>query len=250
MSSIELICGDCLEKMKDIPNNSIDMVLCDLPYGVLSLKWDCVLPMDALWLHYERILKSNGAVLLFGTEPFSSYLRMGNINWYKYDYIWVKTKAGNFSSCRKIPMKYHENISVFYKDYPTYNMPNLHTIEPVKSGRKNKGSNAQQASNGDINYIQTESGFNESVLYYSNKSGKGYSFHPTQKPIELLEYLIKIYTNEGMAVLDNTMGSGSTMVACVNTNRNGIGIELDEKYYNIACQRVKQAENEKETTLF
>lgn len=242
MSEIKLIHGDCLERMKEIPDGSVDMVLCDLPYGVLSLRWDSVLPVDKLWEQYKRVVKPNGAILLFGTEPFSSHLRLSNDKWYKYDYIWVKTKAGNFASCRKVPMKYHENISVFYKDYPTYNMPNLHKIEPVKSGRKNKGSNAQQYSNGDISYMQTESGFNNSVLYYSNKSGKGYSFHPTQKPIDLLEYLIKIYTHEGMTVLDNTMGSGSTGVACVNTNRNFIGIELDETYFGIAEKRIKEAQ--------
>lgn len=250
MDDIHLIHGDCLVEMKNIPYKSVDCIICDLPYGVLSLKWDSAIPLDKLWEEYNRILKRNGVVCLFGTEPFSSYIRMSNMKMYKYDYIWVKTKAGNFASCRKVPMKYHENISVFYDKGITYNMPNLHKIKPIKSGRKNKGANAKQCS-GRENYYQCESGFNESVLYYSNKSGKGYSYHPTQKPIGLIEYLIKVYSNEGDLILDNCMGSGSTGVAAVNTNRKFIGIELDENYFNIAKQRIEEAIRKKnEKTLF
>ena len=249
-NDIKLIHGDCLEKMNDIADGSVDMVLCDLPYGVLSLSWDKLLPIDKLWDKYNRIVKDNGAIILFGTEPFSSLIRTSNLKSYKYDYVWVKTKAGNFASCRKVPMKYHENIMVFYRSFPTYNLTNLHSVKPIKSGRKNKGANAKQITICDINYMQTESGFNESVLYYSNKSGKGYSYHPTQKPVALLEYLIRTYSNENDLILDNTCGSGSTGVAAVNTNRRFIGIEKDDNYFEIAQKRIGEAIKQKQQTLF
>ena len=249
MQDIELWHGDCLDLMKDIPDKSIDCIICDLPYGVLSLMWDSVIPLDKLWEEYNRVLKRNGVVCLFGTEPFSSYIRMSNMKMYKYDYIWVKTKAGNFASCRKVPMKCHENISVFYDKGITYNMPNLHKIKPIKNGRKNKGANAKQCS-GRENYYQCESGFNESVLYYSNKSGKGYSYHPTQKPIGLIEYLIKVYSNEGDLILDNTAGSMTTAIAAINTNRRCICIERDDHYFEIGSDRVKKHIQEQKMKLF
>ncbi len=242
MEEIRLIKGDCIVEMQKLIDEGVkvDMVLTDPPYGVLSLKWDKQLINNAMWDKLSLLSNNNTPTLLFGTEPFSSHVRLSNIKNYRYDFMWIKTKAANFASCRKVPMKYHENIMVFYKAYPTYNMPNLHTISPIKSGRKNKGANAQQASSGDIEYMQRESGFNQSVLYYSNKSGKGYSYHPTQKSVELLEHLIKIYTNEGDTVLDFTMGSFSTAIACLNTKRNFIGIELDEKYFEIAKKRINE----------
>ena len=238
MEDIKLLNGDCLELMKDIPDKSIDMILCDLPYGTTACKWDNVIPFEPLWGQYNRVIKDNGAIVLFGSEPFSSRLRMSNIKNYKYDWIWKKTKAGNFAQCRKNPMKYHENISVFYKKYPTFNLWNLKKLEkPINSSRKNKGSNLGHCVDKG-SYMQTETGFHNSILEFSNKSGKGYSYHPTQKPVELLEYLIKTYTNENETVLDNCMGSGSTGVACVNTNRKFIGIELDENYFKIAKERI------------
>lgn len=239
---VELYKGDCLEVMQDLIDKGVkvDMILTDPPYNVLNLEWDNIIPFDKMWHNINLLLNPNKATILFGTEPFSSRLRISNIKRYKYDFIWVKTKAGNFASCRKVPMKYHELISVFYDKLDTYNMPNLKSIKPIKSGRINKGANAKQASNGNCNYMQTESGFNQSVLYYSNKSGKGYSFHPTQKPVELLEHLIKIYTNEGDTVLDFTMGSGSTGVAALQTGRRFIGIELDDKYFEIARKRIME----------
>ena len=249
-NDIQLIHGDCLEKMNDIADGSVDMVLCDLPYGVLSLSWDKLLPIDKLWDKYNRIVKDNGAIILFGTEPFSSLIRTSNLKSYKYDYVWVKTKAGNFASCRKVPMKYHENIMVFYRSFPTYNLTNLHSVKPIKNGRKNKGANAKQITICDINYMQTESGFNESVLYYSNKSGKGYSYHPTQKPVALLEYLINTYSNEGNLILDNTAGSMSTAIAAINTNRKCICIEKDDEYFRIGSERVEKRLKEIKEDLF
>lgn len=237
---IDLRQGDCLEVMKEIPDKSVDMILCDLPYGTTACKWDIVIPFEPLWEQYKRIIKDNGAIVLFGSEPFASNIRLSNLKMYKYDYIWVKTKAGNFALARKNPMKLHENILVFYNKFPTYNLFNLQKLKtPILSSRKNKGANLGHCIDKG-NYKQTETGFHKSILNFSNKSGKGYSYHPTQKPVALLEYLIKTYTNENETVLDNCMGSGSTGIACVNTNRNFIGIELDENYFNIAKDRIEK----------
>lgn len=240
---MELIHGDCLEEMDKLIERKIkvDCILTDPPYGTTACKWDAIIPFDDMWQRINKLIKDDGAIILFGSEPFSSALRMSNIKEYKYDWIWEKTKAGNFALCRKNPMKYHENISVFYNKFPTYNLWKLKRLDkPINSSRKNKGSNLGHCVDKG-GYKQEYTGFHNSILKFSNKSGKGYSFHPTQKPIELLEYLIKTYTNENELVLDFTMGSGSTGVACVNTNRDFIGIELEENYFNIAKERIKTA---------
>ena len=236
---IQLIKGECIEQMKQIPSGSIDAIITDPPYGTTACKWDSVIPFELMWEQLNRIIKPNGAIVLFGSEPFSSALRMSNIKNYKYDWVWEKTKAGNFAQCRKNPMKYHENILVFYANFPTFNLINLKKLDkPILNSRKNKGANLGHVSNGAKEYYQTETGFHRSIIKYSNKSGKGYSFHPTQKPVELMEYLIKTYTNENETVLDFTMGSGSTGVAAKNLNRSFIGIELDDKYFEIAENRI------------
>lgn len=230
--------GDCLELMNGIPDVSVDMILADLPYGTTSCKWDIIIPFDKLWEQYKRVLKDNGAIVLFGSEPFSTSLRSSNLSMYKYDWIWEKSKAGNFALARKNPMKYHENISVFYKCFPTYNLWRLKKLDkPVKSSRKNKGGNLHHVSDKG-GYFQTETGFHNSILRFSH--GNGVTSHPTEKPVALLEYLIKTYTNDGEIVLDNVIGSGSTAIACMNTNRNFIGIELNEAYYNISKERVEK----------
>ncbi|MGL4662064.1 MAG: DNA-methyltransferase [Culicoidibacterales bacterium] len=238
---IQLIKGDCLIEMQNIPDKSVDMICADLPYGTTSLKWDSIIPFEPLWAHYKRIIKDNGAIVLFGSQPFTSALVMSNVKMFKYSFNWIKTKAGNFALCKKNPMKLHEDILVFYNKFPTYNLFDLKKIEkPIKSSRKNKGANLGHCvDNG--NYSQTETGYHKSNLYFSNKSGAGYSFHPTQKPVPLLEYLIKTYTNEGETVLDNTFGSCTTGIACLNTNRNFIGIEMDDKYFEIASKRIGEA---------
>lgn len=234
--------GDCLEVMDKLIKEGIivDAIITDPPYGTTACKWDSVIPFDEMWKTLNKLIKPNGAIVLFGSEPFSSNLRMSNIKNYKYDWIWRKTKAGNFALCKKNPMKYHENISVFYSKFPTFNLWNLKKLEkPINNSRRNKGANLGHCvDKGD--YKQTHTGYHNSILEFSNKSGKGYSFHPTQKPVDLLEYLIKTYTNENELVLDFTMGSGSTGVACMNTNRRFIGIELDENYFNIAKQRIEE----------
>lgn len=240
ISKVELLQGDCLELMKNIPDKSIDMILCDLPYGTTRCKWDEVIPFDPLWGQYNRIIKDNGAVVLFATEPFGSKLRLSNLKNYKYDWIWDKVKGTGFLNAKKQPMRNHELLCVFYKKQCTYN--------PQKTfGHVRKCSSAVSKRNGkkteiygdyiNTNYDSTER-YPRSIQIFSTDVQKS-ALHPTQKPVLLLEYLIKTYTNSGETVLDNCMGSGSTGVACVNTNRNFIGIELDESYFNIAKDRIE-----------
>jgi len=242
---IQLLHGDCLELMKDIPDKSIDMILCDLPYGTTACKWDNVIPFDPLWEQYNRIIKPNGAICLFGSEPFSSTLRMSNIKHFRYDWIWEKTIASNFSLSRKQPNKKHENVMVFYKKQPTYN-PQMECGKPYKDkARKRTVSvhGGKETTKKPIENIGTR--YPSSVQKFSN--GNNGNVHPTQKPVPLLEYLIRTYTNEGETVLDNCMGSGSTGVACVNLKRNFIGIELEEEYFKIAEERINNARLNQQT---
>lgn len=230
---MKLLQGDCLELMKDIPDKSVDLILCDLPYGTTHNKWDTVISFDKLWAQYNRIIKDNGAILLFSQMPFGANLIMSNPKMFRYEWIWEKTQATGHLNAKKMPMKAHENILVFYKHLPTYN-PQMRTgfkAYTQKSGRasSNYGSQIQviTENNGERYPID--------IVEFEKDSDK---LHPTQKPVVLLEYLIKTYTNEGDTVLDNCMGSGSTGVACKNTNREFIGMELDEKYFKIACDRI------------
>lgn len=231
--------GDCLEIMPHIPSNSIDMILCDLPYGTTACKWDNVIPFEPLWEQYHRIIKDNGAIVLFGAEPFSSKLRISNMKNYKYDWIWEKSKATNFLNAKKQPLRAYENICIFYDKQPTYN-PQM-----SEGGSYNKGIRKQQTKDdvyGEFNQVEVKSDglrYPRNVIYFKTAESEGETHHKTQKPVALLEYLIKTYTNENYTVLDNCMGSGSTGVACVHTNRNFIGIELDEGYFNIAKERIE-----------
>ena len=239
--NIELYNGDCLELMKNIPDKSIDMILCDLPYGTTACKWDTVIPFEPLWEQYNRIIKDNGAIVLFGSEPFSSALRMNNIKDYRYDLIWEKNNAGNFQLAKKQFLKYHENISVFYKKQPTYNPQGIIKLEkPIIQSNKGKAGKLGHLGSEKKRkvYSQEYTNYPKTILRFARPSKP---LHPTQKPVELLEYLIKTYTIEGEVVLDNCMGSGSTGVACVNTNRNFIGMELDNNYFNIAKERIYKA---------
>lgn len=225
--------------MKDIPDGSVDMILCDLPYGTTSCSWDVVIPFEQLWEQYNRIIKDNGAVVLFGSEPFSSRLRMSNIYNYKYDWIWEKDKPSNFAVAKKRPLKYHENISIFCKSTCKYN-PQMWQGKPnhsVGKGIRNKESESSFLSTMTVTNKTDGLKYPKSIIQ-TNRESK--PVHPTQKPVPLLEYLIKTYTNESETVLDNCMGSGSTGVACVNTNRKFIGIELDDTYYEIAKNRIEQ----------
>ena len=237
MNDIKLIHGDCLQEMKNIPDKSIDMILCDLPYGTTQNKWDSIIPLEQLWEQYKRIIKDNGAILLFGSQPFTTILNYSNISNYRYEWIWIKNNSTGFQLANKRPLKKHEVISVFYKKQPTYNPQGL--IEYNKTNKRGSmGENWSEMNSN--NYIQKWTNYPTQILEYKHDKQK---LHPTQKPVALLEYLIKTYSNECEVVLDNCMGSGSTGVACINTNRKFIGIELDEKYFEIAKKRIEEAKN-------
>jgi len=241
MAKIELIQGDCLEKMKDIPDGSIDMILCDLPYGTTACKWDTIIPFEPLWEQYKRIIKDNGAIVLFGSEPFSSNLRVSNLREYKYDWIWDKVRPSGFQIAKYAPMKRHEIISVFCNGTPTWYPQKEKRDKPIK-GKKGKVCSSSNSSplkyNDGITRTYTDKN-PQSILVFSKQSDGKY-VHPTQKPVALFEYLIKTYTKENETVLDNCMGSGTTGVACVNLNRNFIGIEKDDKYFEIAEKRINE----------
>lgn len=234
--TVKLYKGDCLEIMKDISDKSVDMILCDLPYGTTKCRWDTIIPFEPLWNQYNRIIKDNGAIVLFGTEPFSSYLRLSNIKNYRYDIIWEKPNNTNFMRLKKEIGKRHENISIFYKKQPTYN-PQMVEGKPYKDNRTIRKS-WEGVSNQHIKKPINNNGtrYPGSIQKFCNVNRN--TIHPTQKPVDLLEFLIKTYTNEGELVLDNCMGSGSTGVACLKSNRNFIGIEKDEKYFDIAYNRI------------
>ena len=230
---IDLRCGDCLEIMKDIPDKSIDMILCDLPYGTTACKWDTIIPFEPLWEQYNRIIKDNGAIVLFSQMPFTAELVHSNLKLFRYEWIWQKDNGTGFLNAKKMPLKIHENILVFYKKLPTYN-PQMRTgFKPYKCKQGRHSTNYGAYEQGHITESNGER-YPIDIIEFKKDSG----LHPTQKPVALLEYLIKTYTNENDVVLDNCMGSGSTGVASINTNRNFIGIELDENYFNIAKERI------------
>lgn len=227
--------GDCLELMKDIPDKSIDMILCDLPYGTTKNKWDSMISFEHLWYQYKRIVKENSPIVLFGSEPFSSKLRISNLKMYRYDWIWNKKSFANQMCAKFQPLKIQENISVFsIKKHNYYPQGLIRCNKITKQGKKiteNLGGGERATS-----YYQEFTNYPRNILEFSLDKNK---LHPTQKPVTLLEYLIKTYTKEGETVLDNCMGSGSTGIACQNTHRYFIGFELDENYFNIAKKRLK-----------
>lgn len=234
---IDLYNGDCLEVMKNIPDKSVDMILCDLPYGTTACKWDTIIPFEPLWEQYKRITKENAAIVLFGSEPFSSKLRMSNLNMYKYDWVWDKITATGMTTAKYQPMKEHELVSVFGKGKIKY-FPIMEKMDkPERYKCYKKSDSSPLAHNDNIVRVRTEK-YPKTILKYSNSNRKN-RVHPTQKPVALCEYLIKTYTKENDTVLDNCMGSGTTGVACKHLNRNFIGIELDEKYFNIAKERIE-----------
>ncbi len=233
--------GNCLEVMKDIADNSIDMVLCDLPYGTTKCKWDVIIPLDELWNIYTRIIKGNGVIVLFGSEPFSSYLRLSNLKWYKYDLYWQKEKPTNFFQLKRRFGKTTENICVFYKKQPTYNPQMVkYCGKPITNKPKGKHNSILTGINKEV-FAYEDNGYRYpcDILKF-NRVQLGTTLHDTQKPVDLLEYLVKTYTNENDLVLDNCIGSGSTAVACINTGRNYIGIELQQEYVDIANKRINE----------
>ena len=251
---IKLKQGNCLELMPQIPSGSVDMILCDLPYGTTACKWDTVIPFEPLWAEYKRIIKKNGAIVLFGQEPFSSYLRLSNLEWFKYDWYWRKSRPSGFTNAKLKPLKDVETVSVFSEGMTAngslrnmpYNPQGLEKVDkewkrPKKYMDGDKGVNPARESHKLERVIENE-GYPRQILDYANPNKD--VLHPTQKPVALCEYLIKTYTNEGDWVLDNCMGSGTTGVACVNTNRNFIGIEQEEKYFIIAKQRIMDTQDQ------
>lgn len=257
MSSIDLQQGDCLELMKDIPSKSIDLILCDLPYGTTRNKWDSIIDLDRLWADYDRIIKDNGAILLFAQTPFDKVLGVSNLKHLRYEIIWQKTAPTGFLNAKKMPMKAHENILVFYKKLPTYNpqmtQGHLRKVSSKSSRKKSVERQKLKVDNNDSNYNfygESAEGYDSTERYPLSvqvfaKDQQKENYHPTQKPVALLEWLIKTYTNEGDLVLDNCMGSGSTGVACVNTNRDFIGFELNEQYFEIAKERINKVVEKK-----
>lgn len=240
---IDLRHGDCLELMKSIPDGSIDLVLTDPPYGTTACKWDNIIPFEPMWAELKRITKDNGAICLFGSEPFSSHLRISNIKMFKYDWIWKKNAGSNFGAVKYQPMKEHEIISVFSiktaRYYPIKQERSDAGKRMIKLGVKSKASKGGDVYGGlnkgyDNSKQDPNLRYPSSVQKFKRERGK----HPTQKPVALLEYLIKTYTLEGETVLDFTMGSGSTGVASKNLNRSFIGIEQDDKYFQIAKERI------------
>lgn len=231
--------GDTLEVMSRFADRSVDMILCDLPYGTTACKWDTVIPFEPLWEQYKRIIKPNGAIVLFGSEPFSSLLRVSNLKQFKYDWIWDKVRPSGFQIAKYLPMKRHEIVSVFCDGTPNWNPQKEKRDKPVK-GRVTSSSDSSPLAYSD-GVVRTYDDKNpQSILVYSKQSDGKY-VHPTQKPVALCEYLIKTYTNELALVLDNTMGSGTTGVACMHTKRYFAGIERDDKYFAIAEQRIDAA---------
>lgn len=244
---MKLYKGDCLEVMKEIEAGSIDAIITDPPYGTTACKWDSVIDFELMWEQLNRIIKPNGAIVLFGSEPFSSALRMSNIKNYKYDWVWEKDKGSNIGVSRKQPLRKTENISVFYSKQPFYDYKGDLLDKPIIRVLPNKKSETASLSSKNIGsnkreYTTYTHKTKTNIIYAKRDNQFGKSLHPTQKPILLMEYLIRTYTNENETVLDFTMGSGSTGVACVNTNRNFIGIEMDSNYFEIAEQRIKEAE--------
>jgi len=232
MAKIKLMQGDCLERMKDIPDESIDMVLCDLPYGTTNCMWDVVIPFEPLWEHYNRIIKGKGAIVLFGSEPFTGQLSSSNPKSLKYSLVWNKKQTGNPFLATKRPLKIHEDILVF----------NSGRYFPImtKGKMRKKGGGKNNLIFGNTRAKMSDEYYPTSILEFPNCSVREGRLHPTQKPVLLLEYLIKTYTIEGETVLDNCMGSGTTGVACKSLNRNFIGIELDKGYFQIAKKRINE----------
>ena len=243
MKDIETWQGDCLELMNNIPDKSVDCIITDLPYGTTQCKWDTIIPFEPLWKQYNRIIKDNGAIVLLGTEPFSSHLRLSNLKNYKYDWIWDKVKGTGFLNAKRQPMRNHELISVFYKKQCTYNPQKTYGHKMKKSYRsKDLQTDVYGEMKNDYTYESTER-YPRSIQVFSTDTQNS-SLHPTQKPVALIEYLIKTYTNDGELVFGSCMGSGTTGVACINTNRRFIGIELDNNYFEIAKNRISEVEQE------
>ena len=235
-----LYLGGCLELMQSIPDGSVDMILCDLPYGTTACKWDTVIPFEPLWAQYRRVAKRNAAIVLTASQPFTTALIASNMREFKYELVWEKSKATGHALCKVRPMKAHENVLVFCRERETY-CPQKTVGKPYKQ-RLGVAESAEFSTGSTRNDNVTGERFPRSVLYFKTAESEGRSVHPTQKPVALMEYLIRTYTQEGETVMDNCMGSGTTGVACANTNRRFIGIEKEAEYFDIAYRRIEDAQ--------
>lgn len=236
IENITLINGDCLVEMQSIPTHSVDMILCDLPYGTTACSWDTVIPFESLWDQYKRIIKQNGAIVLTASQPFTSTLVMSNPHWFRYSLVWDKVGSTGFLNAKRMPLRRHEDVLVFYPSQPTYN-PEMRTGELRRKG--GRGDKVDQVyGTCPAKSVESDQYYPTSILTISNASHAD-RLHPTQKPVALMEYLIRTYTKPGELVLDNCMGSGTTGVACLNTGRRFIGIEMDEGYFKIAKYRIE-----------
>lgn len=247
MKDCELWLGDCLQLMGDISDESVDMILCDPPYGVLNrqnpkAKWDSQIDLATMWSHYIRVIKPNGAILLFGSGMFTADIMKSNSKMWRYNLVWDKVATTGFLNANRMPLRRHEDIMVFYKKLPTYN-PQMQKCKPHKRNHM-RGNMQKPIKNScygsfiNVPTVITDEKYPTSIIRISKEHCNGKFYHPTQKPVELLEWLIKSYTNEGDLVLDNCMGSGSTGVACANTGRKFLGIEIESKYFEIAKSRI------------
>lgn len=236
---IRLMQGDCLERMKEIEDGSVDAIICDLPYQKTQNKWDSIIPFDLMWEQLNRIIKPNGAVVLFGQNSFSFKLGLSNEKMFRYTWVWEKTKSGGFLNANRMPLQAHEDILIFYKKLPTYN-PQFEAGKPYTKKAVTNGDGGNYGKFNRVGEVNVNEGvrFPRSVIKMSNDNHG--SLHPTQKPVALMEYLIKTYTNEGETVLDFAAGSFTTGVACVNLDRKFIGIEMDKNYFDIGVNRIKE----------
>ncbi|MFA5053322.1 MAG: site-specific DNA-methyltransferase [Parcubacteria group bacterium] len=239
--TVTLFCGDCLAIMPTLPDHCADMILADLPYGTTACKWDTVIPFEPLWAQYKRIIKPRGAIVLFGSQPFTSALVMSNPEWFRYCWVWDKKLAGNGILANVQPLKIHEDVCVFSRNGHTYNPQNVTGRGRWKGGIKDKHGTF---NNAESPLVWSNEYHPVSIMEFSGAAMRNSRVHPTQKPVALCEYLIRTYTNEGETVLDNVCGSGTTLVACINTGRNGIGIEQDAGYFAIAQRRVNEAQQQ------
>lgn len=253
MKDVELWQGDCLKEMDKLEDKSVDCIICDLPYGTTACKWDVVIPFDKLWKHYERVIKDNGAIVLFGSEPFSSELRLSNKKLYRYDWVWEKPYKTLYPRASYRPLLGHEIISIFYKKQPTYNPQGVIPYDKEVRQKLTTLKDSVYLNNcfKDVEvYKKKFTNYPSTVLkigQHINKKGRVH-LHPTQKDLDLMEYLVKTYSNEGDLILDNCMGSGTTGVACAKLNRRFVGIELEEEYFNIAEKRIKEVISEVESS--
>lgn len=233
--------------MKELPNESIDMILCDLPYGITQNKWDSVIPLELLWKEYQRVAKQNSAIVLTSQGLFTAQLIISNPKLYKYKWVWEKSKPTNFLNAKKQPLRKHEDVCVFYKKQPIYH-PQMTKGEPYDKGVRKDQRTGSYGKFQPSHIKSSGDRYPVDVVYFKTAESEDVVVHPTQKPVAMLEYFIKTYTNKCDIVLDNCMGSGSTGVACINTNRKFIGYELDEKYFNIAKERLEKAYESKTTS--